>query len=109
MDNLVIDLTPLRLDEDNLRDLSEKVLETMHLLEANSTQDTEHDEDPIFRELIADEVPNFDQSREAKSEVEGILKFTLSRSGAKSMCQATWNMWQVSNKSESDTVNYSLK
>jgi hypothetical protein len=25
------------------------------------------------------------------------------------MCQATWNMWQVSTKSESDSVNYSLK
>jgi len=109
VDNLVIDLTPLRLDEDNLRDLSEKVLETMQLLEENSTQDTEHDGDPKCRELNADEVQSFDQSREAKSEVEGILKFTLSRSGAKSMCQATWNMWQVSTKSESDSINYSLK
>jgi hypothetical protein len=107
VDNLVIDLTPLRLDEANLHDLSEKVLETMQLLEENSTR--EHDEDPKCRELNADEVPSYDQSREAKSEVEGILKFTLSRSGAKSMCQATWNMWQVSSKSESDSVNYSLK
>jgi hypothetical protein len=81
----------------------------MQLLEENSTQDTEHDEDLKFRELNGDEVPSFDQSREAKSEVEGILKFTLSRSGAKSMCQATWNMWQVSNRSESDSVKYSLK
>lgn len=109
MDNLVIDLTPLQLDEDNLRDLSEKVRETMQLLEENSTKDTEHDEDPKCRELNAEEVPGFDQSREAKSKVEGILKFTLSRSGAKSMSQATWNMWQVSTKSESNSVNYSLK
>jgi hypothetical protein len=25
------------------------------------------------------------------------------------MCQATWNMWQVSNRSESDSVKHSLK